>query len=135
MFFSLFKNKWFWVVWLILSLAGAIVGYMASEKHKEQLELAENAICVEFRDLKHPSIWGIQKLKYKDQYLAVMLDSSIKTYNIPLARVIENNQSVKILEYSEDRTLTKIAVIREESTAAKPDYEELWLWSRFIKKK
>jgi len=135
MFFSLFKNKWFWIVWLILSISGAIIGYVLSENHKKELENAENAICVEFRDLKHPSIWGIRKLKYKDQYLEVMLDSNIKTHNIPLTLGVTNNQPVKILEYSEDSALARIAITREKHTMAKPRYEELWLWTKFIKKK
>ena len=135
MFFSLFKNKWFWIVWLILSSIGGIIGYVLSEKKERQLENAENAICVEFRDLNHPAIWGIQKLKYKDQYLKVMLDSNIKTHNIPSTRGVENNQQVKILGYSEDSTLANIAIIREKGTMVKPRYEELWLWTEFIKRK
>lgn len=136
MFFSLIKDKWFWPVWLILSISGGIGGYVLSEKHKNELENAENAICVEFRDLKHPSIWGIRRLKYKDQYLEVMLDSNIKTHNIPLTVGVTNNQPVKILEYSEDSTLARVAITREKPKWARTgSYSELWLWTRFIKKK
>jgi len=131
----LFKNRWFLITLVIVSFTGAIISYLLNQKHMEELSIAENAICVEFRDLKHPSIWGIKKLKYKDQYLKVMLDTTINTNNIPLTSTVENNQQVKILGYSNDSMLVNIAIIREKGTPVNPRYEELWLWNKFIKKK
>lgn len=134
-YWRLFKNKWFLIILVVVSFSAAIISYFLNQKHMEELNAAENAICVEFRDLKHPSIWGIKKLKHKDQYLKVMLDTTVNTHNNIPTSVVENNQKVKILGYSNDSILVNVAIMRKKGTPVNPQYEELWLWNKFIKMK
>ena len=135
MSFSIFRNKWFWIVWLILSLTGAIIGLALSNNEANKLEKASDAICIEFREVPYPSIWGIPDLKFADEYIRVMLDTNIRTHNIQGTTVVENYQEVKILDYSVDSSLVKIAITKEQSKRTRPRYEETWVLENFIRQK
>ena len=106
-----------------------------SNKLAKKLETASEATCIEFRDIVYPSIWGISNLKYANEYTNVMLDTNIRTHNIPNITMVENYQKVKLLEYSLDSSLVKIAITREQSKRIRPRYEETWILVNFIQKK
>jgi hypothetical protein len=132
MFFEIFKNKWFLIIWISISIIGGIWGYVKSKNRDAKLQNANEVICIDFRDNVYPSVLGIESLEYKDQYLDVLIDTAKHYLNFP-CRHIENGQKSKVLEYTPDSQFVKIAIVIEKTASSRYRYEELWVWKKFLK--
>jgi hypothetical protein len=131
MFFYIFKKKWFWIAWLIISIIGGLIGYVGSNQTEQNYNNAQSATVLDFRNSKYPSIIGISNLKYKNEYVKIFTDSNNKTTNVPF-QVIDNGTFVKILDYSNDSLLIHVALKNSKTTSSSPPYQELWVWKEFV---
>jgi hypothetical protein len=131
MFFYLFKKKWFWIVWLIVSIIGGLIGYVGSNQREQNYNNGKYAKVLDFRQSKYPSIIGIKNLNDKEVYIRIFMDSTIKTLDVP-SSIIENGKMVKILSYTDDSLLIQVAVKNRNTTSTKPPYQEIWLWKEFV---
>ena len=126
-----FNNVRFWIFIAVLTIGGAIYGNIASSLRESKLDEAQSGICTDTREVKHSSLIAIPNLKYQDEYIRAVTDTAVKVVNFQFVLVSEG-QDVKILDYSIDSTLLKIAITRAKSTPVRPRYEELWIWEEFV---
>lgn len=132
MYWNLLKEKWFWIIWLMISLIGGVIGFVFKQGIDNKLRESKTATCVEFRNLKAPSIIAIESIDYKEEYIKMLTDTNNGHDNFPWS-VIDNKQMVQILDYTSDSVLVKVAIRRNNPTWLKPSYEELWVWSKFVR--
>jgi len=132
MYFKIFKNKWFLIIWISLSILGGIWGYIDSKNRETKLKNAKDVICLDFRVNSYPSVLGIKSLEYKDQYLNVLIDTAENYLNFPF-EVIEDGQISKVLDYTPDSLLAKIAIEIPRTSTSRYSYRELWVCNKFLK--
>ena len=131
--FELYKNKWFWIVLIILSTTGAIIGFVLSWKHNKKLEQAER---IELRDYYNPGniyIHGIEDTTLVDQYIKFEMDN---VYPKPLtfkSTAIRTDERLYALDYTQDSSLVLVARENDNPTMQDPSYMELWVWRKHVK--
>ena len=128
---SIFARKRFWLAWIILSLIGAFIGYYHSAERDKKLSNASIVELREYRALKYPSIIAIENLRYQEEYLRVLEDSSIKHLNIPF-RALHERSTARLIGFNEDGSLAQIAITNDRIDAVNPPYLELWISSKFL---
>ena len=132
MFWEIFKNKWFLIIWISLSIIGGIWGFTKSKIREDKLRNAREVVCFDFRENVHHSVIAIDNLEYKDEYLNALLDTSINTLDIPFS-ALEHGLKCKILDYSDDSVMVKIIVLKENNTKYRYNYRGYWIWNKFLK--
>lgn len=132
--FGLFRNKWFWIIWLIAALTGALIGFIGSEIRGRKIE---NAEVVKLEDHYKPDrlyITGIEDTALKERYLNFEKDTVYpKSLNFEI-KTIKTDKEIYALEWSKDSSLVLVLRYNSEPTTSNPRWTETWVWEKHVKR-
>jgi hypothetical protein len=133
MYWRIFRNKWFWITWLIVSVIGGVTGYLMLQNREQKIAEAEVFYVREFREgLKWPTIHVVENSAYKEDYLNYFQKNELRS-DMRL-QSLNQGQKVYLLEFSEDSLLARIALINENPSMQQGYYNEYWIWHEYLTK-
>ena len=129
-YLKLFKNKYFWLIIVLVSVSVGLFSYFSDRKMQELLDKTPTNYCFEYRDsVKASSILVITDLDYAEEYVAYFSGEREKQNFRSIA--IKTGTNVKIIDEKYDGKLLKAFHIHK--TGKRTKYEEFWIWYEFVK--
>lgn len=120
------------MLWAVLSIVGAVIGFIASRKRYEKLDRAER---IQLRDYHNPSalyILGIEDTAFAEQYIRFEKDTASSKRLTFKSATIRNDKKLYALQYARDSSLVLVARENDEPTQVSPSYMELWVWRKHV---
>lgn len=131
MFFSVLKNRKFWIAWLVLSIVAGVIAYFIVKSKDSDLMNKNLYYATEFRkELKHSSIIAVQSPNDTANYVRYFKGES----NIVEFRFtdIPEGTELHVLRFSTSKELAKIAIRSNSTDRVKGTYSEYWIWYKFL---
>lgn len=131
MLIKTFKNKWFWILWLIISVVTGGIGFFHSYQTDEILKNSKKMYCHDYRiNSNYLTIEVLNDLDKKKEYIGYYKGAEgVKNFKF---EVLKEGQEVLVIDSVSEFPLVKIGVNRK-STMLYPTYSEYWVLRDFLK--
>jgi hypothetical protein len=128
-YWKLFKNKYFWLIIVLISISVGVFSYHRDRKMQKLLDTAPPNFCYEYRDsVKVSSILVITDFDYAEEYVAYFSGEREKQ-NFRSISVPEGTVVMIIGEKYDGKLLKAIHI---DKSGKRTKYEEFWIWYEFV---
>ena len=114
---------------------GGIIGFIMSRNHEAKLDRAERIELENFHNPENLFIPGIKDTSLKNEYLAFERDTTYPKKVTFKIGGIKTNETLYALDWTNDSSLVLVARENSKQTMGDGAYHELWVWSRYVKRK
>ncbi len=133
--FGLYRNKWFWIVWIIFSITGGAIGFIWSRNHANKINKAERIELQDYFRSDEIFIHGIEDTTFADDYIKFEMDTAFPKPLTFKSSAIRTDKKLYALNYTQDSSLVLVARENDTPTMEDPSYSELWVWRKHVKRK